>query len=259
MYLHCPARWLYQYHYGADFKVSPSELYAETMRAIIKYLFQLHLIQKEFEPAEIFEKWDSTWLAVAVKSELSDDNITSYRSQGYNVLTTLIHRMAGSILVLDVNIPWASEWDLFNVRVEGTIVGLTVGALDNDNDPDFCIIDCLPPHASSRNTPAAFEIFGIPREAIAREARKVTKDYTFKTQLIDPFTGDIKTVPPTNRAKQLPILGVTIQQMASKLTLPNYQNHCRHCPFYSVCDTKYLSNHSLSHPSESRAELETEL
>lgn len=161
--------------------------------------------------------------------------------------------------MLDVNIPWSSEWDLFNTRVEGTIVALTAGALDNDNDPDFCIIDCLPSHASARNTQAAFEIFNIPREAIAREARKVTTDYTFKTQLIDPFTGDIKNVPPNNRAEQLPILGVTLQQMASKLTLPNYQNHCRRCPFQAACNTKYLSNNALSHTSNSRTEIETDL
>lgn len=227
------------------------------MIAIIKYLFQLHLLEEEFVAIEVLDKWNSTWHNVAIKSELPDDTIVSYQKQGYHVLTTLIRRFADEIKVVNVNIPWKSTWDIFDVEVQGKAVALLAGAIDDESNTDFCIIDCLPPYVSARGTPAALEIYSLPREAVSREARKVTRDYRFKLQLIDPFTGDIKEVLPSRGNSQLPLIGVTLQQMATKLTLPNYQNHCRRCPYYKACDIKYLSNQALSHPKKTREELET--
>lgn len=226
------------------------------MRLIIKYLFQLHLIQGSIEPTDILNKWHVTWISVAVKSGLSDDTITTYQSQGYNALTNLLSKIKHGINVIDVNMPWHVEWDLFNIRIEGTILALTAGALNDKRSRSICIIDCLPSYPTAGGSPAAFEIYSIAREAVIGEVSEEYKGLKFKTQLIDPFTGDIKTVLPNYKSDPNTIIGVALQQMAAKLTLPNYQPHCRRCPFINSCSPKHLSDEALNHPTWTTIEIE---
>jgi len=244
-YLDCPQRWLYQYHYNIDYSISPDELYVDTYNIILKSLFKFNLEKKEFGATEAFELWSDLWPKIGVKAGFDEDTIVRFESQGITSFTNLFTKMAKKINVINVNIPWKSEWKMYNTVIEGSSIALLSGGLTNVKDTDFNIVETFPSYPSIRNAAPAMQVYNISREAFTSEVRSITKMYGFKLQVIDPYTGNTKVLRSKKRNSSIPLLGVLLNQMESKLTLPNYSFHCGRCPYLKACSPNHLSNTSL--------------
>lgn len=249
-------RWLMESYYEADHIVSPHELYNKTMSRIIQYMFKEHMVQGEIIAKDALIKWHTAWNDVALHTSLTDEEIMVYSDKGYAAIVNLVSKMADNIHVLDINIPWQSEWKIFNTRIIGTLPVFTTNAIDNEHDRKLYCISTLSPYVTSRNTEAAMQIYSLSREALTQDVHSIKRRDNYRMQTIDPSTGNIQTYKATSGRKQLPLLGTVIQQMQSKLCIPNYHNHCNRCPYKSACDTKYLSSTCLSHKKETKKRIE---
>lgn len=257
LYLECPQRWLYEKYYEVEVKPSTSELYSRVFHTTIRYLFRQVLVNGELAFDDLAAKWSDLWLHTAVKCGLIEDDIESYNTQGVSSLLQVHTRLETVLSVVNIEVPWESTWDIFDTVVKGRIPAVVSGSIDGKSgEHHIYTVDTLPAYASARSTTLGLQVYNLPRSAVASEVRSVTRNYSVRSLLIDPFTGDFRRAPYARRDEVLPLLGVAINQIEAGLCLPSCGAACARCPYVGACSSKHLGNVAYENRLQTKREIE---
>jgi hypothetical protein len=262
MFTHCQVRWLFQYIYKVKHRLSIEEGFENATRAAAKVM-----ISKIYQhPETTFEDFLPDWRALCetqgVHCGATDTEIEHMRTEGAYHLGGLFARLKRTVIVA-VNLPWESEWEMIDYTVRGAMMALVTGNFEPSwakSKESLYVLELPNPGTRLHLRKTGLRLLHMARASLVCESKELShKANAVRTVVVHPATGGLQLLESESPQWVMPLVGNVLNMMHFRLVTPNEGPHCTTCPFQKVCNIRYYNREAVSSPQLTGLKMEEEL